>query len=41
MAAHSALVTVVTMAYLVLTLVAAIRLEEAHLDEKFAGAYSD
>jgi protein-S-isoprenylcysteine O-methyltransferase Ste14 len=40
-AANSALVAVVTSAYLVLTLIAAIRLEEAHLDEKFAGAYSD
>ena len=40
-AANSALVTVVTMAYLVLTLVAGIRLEEGHLDEKFAGEYSD
>jgi protein-S-isoprenylcysteine O-methyltransferase Ste14 len=40
-AAHSAWVAVVTSAYLVLTLIAAIRLEEAHLDEKFAGAYSD
>ena len=41
MAANSAMVAVVTSAYLVLTLIAAIRLEEAHLDEKFAGAYSD
>jgi len=40
-AANSAMVAVVTSAYLVLTLIAAIRLEEAHLDEKFAGAYSD
>ena len=40
-AANSALVAVVTSTYLVLTLIAAIRLEEAHLDEKFAGAYSD
>jgi protein-S-isoprenylcysteine O-methyltransferase Ste14 len=40
-AADSVLVAVVTATYLVLTLVSAIRLEEAHLDEKFAGAYSD
>ncbi len=40
-AANSAWVAVVTTTYLVLTLVSAIRLEEAHLDEKFAGAYSD
>ena len=40
-AANSALVAGVTTAYLVLTLMSAIRLEEVHLDEKFAGAYSD
>lgn len=40
-AANSALVAGVTTTYLVLTLMSAIRLEEVHLDEKFAGAYSD
>lgn len=40
-AANSALVAGVTTTYLVLTLMSAIRVEEAHLDEKFAGAYSE
>ena len=40
-AANSALVAGVTTTYLVLTLMSASRLEEVHLDEKFAGAYSD
>jgi protein-S-isoprenylcysteine O-methyltransferase Ste14 len=39
-AANSALVAAVVTLYLGLTLVSAMRLEEAHLDEKFSGAYS-
>ena len=40
LAANSLLVAVVVALYLALTLVSAIRSEEAHLDEKFAGAYA-
>ncbi len=40
-AAANVVVAVVTIVYLGLTLLAAMRLEEAHLDEKFRGAYSD
>lgn len=39
-AANSAAVAMLTALYLALTLTAAARSEEAHLDEKFAGAYS-
>jgi protein-S-isoprenylcysteine O-methyltransferase Ste14 len=40
-AARSPVVAAVTAAYLGLTLFAAMRSEEAHLDAKFGGAYSD
>ena len=40
-AARNTAVGVLTLLYLSLTLTAAARSEEAHLDEKFAGAYSD
>ena len=40
-AAGSLVVALVTIVYLGLTLSAAMRLEEAHLDEKFRGGYSD
>ncbi len=40
-AANDAAVAVLTLLYLGLTLTAAARSEEAHLDEKFQGAYSD
>jgi protein-S-isoprenylcysteine O-methyltransferase Ste14 len=40
-AANNTAVAVLTMVYLGLTLTAAARSEEAHLDEKFSGAYSD
>ncbi len=40
-AANNAAVAVLTILYLGLTLTAAARSEEAHLDEKFSGAYSD
>lgn len=40
-AANNAAVAVLTILYLGFTLTAAARSEEAHLDEKFAGAYSD
>jgi protein-S-isoprenylcysteine O-methyltransferase Ste14 len=40
-AANDTAVAVLTVLYLGFTLTAAARLEEAHLDEKFAGAYSD
>ena len=39
-AARDLTVAVMTLAYLGLTLVAAMKSEEAHLDEKFDGAYS-
>src|SRR5690606_40311465 len=39
-AARSPVVAAMVTVYLALTLGAAIRAEEAHLDEKFAGAYS-
>ena len=39
-AANSVAVAVLTVLYLTLTLTAAARSEEAHLDEKFVGAYS-
>ena len=38
-AAHSILVAVLVCAYLAITIVAAIRSEEAHLTEKFGGTY--
>ena len=40
-AAHSLLVALVVALYLGATLIAAIRAEEAHLDEKFEGAYAE
>jgi protein-S-isoprenylcysteine O-methyltransferase Ste14 len=40
-AANNTAVAVLTILYLGFTLPAAARSEEAHLDEKFAGAYSD
>lgn len=40
-AANDTAVAVLTLLYLGLTLTAAARSEEAHLDEKFEGAYSD
>jgi len=40
-AANNVAVAVLTVLYLALTLTAAARSEEAHLDEKFSGAYSD
>jgi hypothetical protein len=40
-AANSPLVAAVVAIYLVVTLAAAIRAEEAHLDEKFQGGYSE
>lgn len=40
-AANNVAVAALTVLYLGLTLTAAARSEEAHLDEKFAGAYSD
>jgi protein-S-isoprenylcysteine O-methyltransferase Ste14 len=40
-AANSTAVAVLTVLYLGLTLTAAARSEEAHLDEKFRGAYAD
>ena len=40
-AAQSLTVTILVVAYLGLTLTAAMRTEEARLDEKFEGAYSD
>ena len=39
--AASAIVAVIVAAYLVVTLTAAIRTEEAHLTDKFGGAYPD
>jgi protein-S-isoprenylcysteine O-methyltransferase Ste14 len=39
-AANNLVVAVLTLVYLGLTLTAAARAEEAHLDEKFAGAYA-
>ena len=39
--AASAVVAVIVAAYLVVTLTAAIRTEEAHLTDKFGGAYPD
>jgi protein-S-isoprenylcysteine O-methyltransferase Ste14 len=41
LAANSLVAAVVVALYLALTLVSAIRAEEAHLDEKFAGAYAE
>lgn len=40
-AANNLAVAVLTFLYLALTLTAAARSEEAHLDDKFSGAYSD
>ena len=39
-AANNLVVAALTIAYLGLTLTAAVRAEEAHLDEKFSGAYA-